>query len=607
MMTQLRERTALILWFVIFAFVGLIVVEWGADFSSTGGGGSDGSTVGVVNGEEISYETFRKALSNAVRQQAQEERDQDRGRLVREIWDSFVQEIVLRQEMERLDIQVTDRELAHYMRTQPPPAVQNIEVFQTDGEFDLVKYNQFLSDPAVLQDAANKGFVLQVENMLRQQLMNYKLQRLLAEMVQVSPADVRDYYAEQSEKVEVEYLFTPSSGVTDEQVEITDADLAAYYQEHQEDFRHPEQIRIEFAYFPKTASAADSVAVAEEIGRLHQEIDAGADFAGLAEAVSDDPGSAEKGGDLGTFGRGRMVKPFEEVAFALEEGEVSEPVQTRFGWHLIKVEKKLAEGDEEQIQARHILLRFKPSRQTDEELQEQVEAFKTRAETEGFQAAVDAEELQARDSGYLRRGSQVPGLGPGTTWLVNMFFEQETGSVSGVGGNENGLWVAHLSEKRLEGIAPLEEVRTRIEREVSNRKKAEKAGEQLETVRQQVLGSADLAQAAEEAGLELMKPEPFARSESVPGVGRGNAFVTAAFRLGAGELSEVIALPPRGAYLIKALDKAPVDEEQFETERDQLTQQLLQQRQQEAMQNWFAHVFEVAEIKDYRHQFGLTF
>ena len=93
----------------------------------------------------------------------------------------------------------------------------------------------------------------------------------------------------------------------------------------------------------------------------------------------------------------------------------------------------------------------------------------------------------------------------------------------------------------------------------------------------------------------------------MPGVGRGNAFVTAAFRLGAGELSEVIALPPRGAYLIKALDKAPVDEEQFETERDQLTQQLLQQRQQEAMQNWFAHVFEVAEIKDYRHQFGLTF
>ena len=130
-----------------------------------------------------------------------------KGQLVREIWDAFVQEIVLRQEMERLDIQVTDRELAYFMQTQPPPAVRSIEVFQTEGEFDPVKYNQFLSDPAVLQDRTNKAFILQVENMLRQQLMNYKLQRLLAEMVHVSPADVREYYAEQNEKVEVEYLF----------------------------------------------------------------------------------------------------------------------------------------------------------------------------------------------------------------------------------------------------------------------------------------------------------------------------------------------------------------------------------------------------------------
>ena len=75
----------------------------------------------------------------------------------------------------------------------------------------------------------------------------------------------------------------------------------------------------------------------------------------------------------------------------------------------------------------------------------------------------------------LDEAVQVPGLGRGTTWLVNMFFEQEVGSLSGVAGNENALWVAHLSEKRLEGIAPLEEVRDRVEREVKNRKKGEKA------------------------------------------------------------------------------------------------------------------------------------
>lgn len=603
MMTRLRERTAIVLWFVIFAFVGLIVVEWGADFSRTSQGG-DGNTVGVINGEAISLKDFQTALRNANSQRPRDQRD-DQSQLVREVWEAIVRDIVLQQEIERLGVQVSDKELVHYTRTQPPPAVRSLEVFQTDGQFDQLKYQQFMSDPNILQ--SNKGFIMQVESMLEQQLLNYKLQRLLMETVQVSPGAVREYYAEQNEKVEVEYLQVPSNSIGDADVEVTDADLAAYYQENQDDFRHPEQVRLEYVFFPKVASAEDSVKVAEEIERLRQEIEAGADFAELAALESDDPGSADKGGDLGSFGRGRMVGPFEEAAFALAAGEVSQPVRTRFGWHLIKVEERLEEEGEEKLQARHILLKFEPSRQTEEDLRSQAEEFQARAEVEGFATATAAVGLQVRDSGYLQQGSMVAGLGPGTAWVTNMFFEREVGAVSKAFGSETGLWVAHLSDRRSEGIAPLEEVRVRVERTVLGRKKGEKAGEQLKGIRQQVTGGSSLAQAAEGAGLELKRLQPFGRDESVPGIGRRNAFVGAAFGLEPGQLSDVVVMPPRGAYLISLIEKIPVDDEKFAVEREQAAVELLRRRQEEMVQNWFAHVFQTAEIEDYRHQFGFTF
>ena len=602
MMTKLRERTAFILWFVIFAFIGLIVVEWGADYSRTSKTGG-GDSVGVINGENISAMDFQAALRNAASQLPRDQRD-DQGRLVSQVWEALIREVVLKQEMDRLGIRVTDKEVAYYTLKQPPPAVRNIEVFQTDGAFDPIKYEQFLSDRTALQEPTNKNFLMQVESMMGQQLLNYKLQRLIMESVQVSPADVREYYSEQHEKAEVEYLFVPSRTIADEEVEISAADLAAYYREQEAEFRHAEQVRLEYAYFPKVASAEDSLQVGEEAKRLRQEIEAGADFAELAGVMSDDAGSASKGGDLGTFGRGRMVKLFEEAAFALAEGEVSQPVQTRFGWHLIKVEERLEEDKKEKIRTRHILLNFKASRQTEETLRSWAEEFQAKAETENFEAAILASGMQASDSGYLSRDMAVPMLGQGTAWMVNMFFDPEASPVSKVAENEHGLWVAHLVERRPEGVAPLAEVREQIERAVRTRKKVEKAGQKLEAVRQQVLNDgAALAKAVEEAGLELRRPEPFARSESVSEVGSRNAFIGAAFRLEPGELSEVIELPPRGAYLISLIGKLPVDEEKFESERAQAAQQLLRERQEEALQNWFAHVFETAEIVDNRHHF----
>ena len=603
MMTLLRQKTVLVLWFVIFAFIGLIVVEWGADYSGAGTNDA-GDTVGVINGKTISLREFQDALRRVARQMPQEQRA-DQAVLVQQVWDYYVREIILSQEYERLGFEITDGEIAFYTRSNPPQAVREFETFQTDGAFDMEKYAQFIGNPANLSDPNNQALVLWIESTIERQLLDYRLQRLLRGTAQVSPNEARQYFAEANEKVSIKYAFAPSDAADDE-IEVSDEDLAAYYQENVADYEHPDQVKLEYVYFPKVASAEDSLEIKKEIGRLRQEIEAGEDFAELAGVVSDDEGSAARGGDLGFFGRGQMVGPFEEAAFALAPGELSEPVQTRYGWHLIKVEERLEESSGERVHARHILLRYQPSRTTEDSLRSRAEVFQEQAAAEGFAATLSASGTEATTTNFLRESQAVPGISANTTWLVNWFFEQEPGAVSQVIEDDSGLWVAQLVAKRPEGIAPLEELKDRLEPLVRARKKAERAAAQLEAVRREVGAGATLAQAAQNAGVEFHSPEAFARSESVEGLGRANAVIGAAFRLEKGRLSEVIEVAEgskRGAYLLKLLEKTPVDEEQFAAQREQVVAQVQAQREQEAVQNWFKHLYETAEIEDNRHRF----
>ncbi len=602
MMTILRQNTAIVLWIVIFAFIGLIVVEWGADFSQTSQSKA-GETVGTVNGRAIGLEEFRQALRNAARMEQSQGRKVQDEQLVGEVWDSLIRELLAAQEIERLGIQVSDKELAYYTRSQPPREVQAITAFQTEGKFDIDKYNQFLADPQTYADPANKSFVLQVENLIHNQLRNYKLQRLVTEGVQASPAEVKQFFVDNNEKVRVEYVYSPGNKFKDSEVSVSPADLEAYYQEHLSEFQHGDQVRLSYVLLPRQPSTRDSLRLAEDIAQLRQEIVQGADFAELAKSLSEDTGSASVGGDLGPFTRGRMVKAFEDVAFALKPGEVSEPVLTQFGWHLIKAdEHKTNEQGEEEVRARHILLKFAASAETEDELRARIEALGEAAKAKGIEAAAQETGLEVRDSGFVGQGRQVPGLGEGSAWLVNLFLQHPAGEVA-QGANDQFYWLAQSKASRTKGTASLDDVRQQVERAVINQKKAERAGQLLQGLRAQ---AGNLSPAATALGLEAHTTEPFSRADQVPGVGRNNAFTRAAFRLQPGEVSEVVTMP-RGAYLIRLVEKIPADESRFQATAKQLAEQVLRQRQNEALQIWFDRLYANAQIEDNRHHFGFTF
>ena len=178
---------------VAAAFVGLIVLEWGADYSSTSRSASN--LVGVINGHEISYEMFDQQLRNAHRmEKSRGVEDPDIGQLVQQEWDRLITQTIVAEQIENFQIQVSDQEIDFFNRKNPPPEIQNIESFQTEGNFDLSKYHFFLDTPSTYTDPNSQNVVLYAENRAREQLLSAKLQDLVAGSIKVTEAEVRNAF-----------------------------------------------------------------------------------------------------------------------------------------------------------------------------------------------------------------------------------------------------------------------------------------------------------------------------------------------------------------------------------------------------------------------------
>ena len=235
----------------------------------------------------------------------------------------------------------------------------------------------------------------------------------------------------------------------------------------------------------------------------------GDDFAELARAYSDGP-SGPRGGDLGFFGKGRMVKAFEEAAFALESGQTSDPIKTQFGWHIIKVEEKKGADDSLQVHARHILIEVRPGRDTLDSLRVAAEEFSEKAEDIGFDSTVNEAGLQSQDSGFITAGSFFPLLGNSTSGLVNNFLHASPGDISNIYENDQGIQVFSLREIREAGPRPVDEVKNQIVTRLKQKKKVRVAADRLTEVLGQIKTGKTLGEAAKFFNLDVKKPDAFA-------------------------------------------------------------------------------------------------
>lgn len=603
LMTKMRQSMKTILMILVLAFLATIVFEWGMGGLKCGTSTRfQQGVIAVVNGQDITREQYDAAVENelaAYRQRTGADADEYAMESIRSgVWDRLVENVLISQQLKRLGLQVTDEEIRHHIFEQPPDFIRALEVFKgEDGNFDLRRYQ------AALQDERFGEYWVQVERALRLYLPQQKLQEAITASVRVTDDEARREYQQQKQRARVQYVFFDPKVHSPEEQEISPKEVLKYYREHRKDFTEPERRKIDYVLFSTQAGAADTA----EVRRLAQELltraREGEDFGDLAETYSDDPGTSDKGGDLGYFDRAAMLEPFSNAAFAAPVGAVVGPVETVHGLHIIKVEDKKKEDGKEKVKARHILLKFGPMRATVENANYAARNFADRLrEGEDFYALAKADTLEVHHSDFFPAGGFIPELGrdPQTSRFI---FAAREGTTSGAIRTERGFVVLRVAGIQKERVRPVEDVEPQIRAILSQERNREISRRMCEQAHQRIMAGMSLQEAAAQDSLEVKTTDWFTMAGFVPGVGREPQFLGAAFGLEIGKVSKPLE-GRRGYYLLQVLEREELNTADFEAQKTVLKNQLLQRKRNQVFQDWLADLKKKASIKDFRGYYG---
>ena len=589
MMRTMRDNTKWIMMITALAFAALMVFEWGMDITGRTAGLSE---LGEVDGAPVLYDQYQFAYRNLYEQTqlGQEEAITSDQNLEIEdaAFDEVVTQILIQRELERRGIRVSDDEIRQAARFSPPPQYQALEGFQTDGVFDMQKYQDYLATAA-------ESSLLVLEAYYRDIIPRTKLMRQLSTGIYLPDAALWSAYRDENEQVEIRYLsLDPATRFTDEEVEVTESEVAAYYRENRDEFAVAPRATVVAVVIDKDPSPADTAAARERAEEIRQEIIEGADFAELAREESADEGSAALGGDLGTFPRGMMVPEFDSAAFNAPLETTTEPVGTQFGWHLIEVTSRSADS----VSARHILVPVERTDASEIELLTTADSLEVLGENLPLRDAAAELGLEAAPADITEEFPFVLGAGQvreGSEWA---FEEAEEGDVSPVFENAEAFYALELVGREPAGVLSLEQARPAIERTLRLEKKLQRALSQADEA---ALEGGTLEQIAARLEADIEESPPFSRSDFVPGLGRQNAIIGTAFGLEPGELSGVVEANGR-AFVMEVTQRIAADsttwEEQRVVQRAMVAGTLGQQR----LDQWIVSLRERARIVDRRRE-----
>ncbi|MBW3660363.1 MAG: peptidyl-prolyl cis-trans isomerase [Gemmatimonadetes bacterium] len=599
MMRQLRESTKFIMVIVAIAFVGLMVFEWGMDFSGQTATGGQPTDLGRVNGAEVTVDAYQRQYQILLEQAQQSSpgglSDDELERIEQQAWDDVVNLTLLQEEARDREIEISDVELVEYIKFNPPPDMVNLPAFQSEGRFDLQKYQQALSDPALSQTWR------EYERQMRQTLPILRLQEQVVAGVTVTEAELRKAYLDRNERARIAYLYLdPERLVPESEVQVTDEDVRSFYEESKEEYRRAESADVRYVSFRPEVVGADSARVAALADSLAGEArEEDADFAALAEDHSDDAITAQRGGDLGWIRPEAMTPAIAEVLRTGEPGEVVGPVRSPFGWHVLKIEDRQTQEGQTRVRARQILLAIEPSSEARQAAREAARAFAQAAggEQGAFDSAAAEHGLEVHDPPVFEKGIVVPGLGP-APMLTAFVFENPVGSISGPLEQDGDLYVVRVDRRYPAGYVAFERVAPRIRAELVRRERLERTraigSEITDVVRQRGLEGA-----AERYGLEVRTTDWFNRTNNIPGVGSGTPVAGAAFGLAEGQTAGPIETE-RGLYFLRVLEKDPVDPQAYEQAKPELMAQIRREKMQRMFTTWFEGLKERAEVVDNR-------
>ncbi|MDG2282744.1 MAG: peptidylprolyl isomerase, partial [Longimicrobiales bacterium] len=424
-----------------------------------------------------------------------------------------------------------------------------------------------------------------------------KLLRQVSSGIFVSDAELWQEFRDQVEQVEIRYVpMDPSARYGDDEFTVEDADIEAYYRANQEEFEVPARASVKVVVLDKTPTASDTAAAFVEAEELLQEIRDGGDFAEIAQAESTDQPTATLGGDLGVFGKGRMVPTFDSAVFAASAGDLVGPVQTSFGLHVIEVQERWAQDS---VQARHILLPFERTDASEIQLLTLADSLEDLGEELALEQAASTAGLSSTTLDIAQNFPFLPGAGQvseGADWA---FEEASPGDVSPVFETSTAFYALELISSEPEGVLPLADASVAIESTLLFEAKMERSENDAQDLVSQVAGGSALSNAAADLELDVRTAGPFSRNDFVAGVGRQNAAIGAAFGLEPGDVSGVVSTPAN-VYVLEVLTRTDADSTAWLGQLDEQRQAAIAIRQQARLSEWIEALRAAADIRDRR-------
>ena len=605
LMTTLRTRMTVVLWALLVLFLlsmsigGLV---GGANIIDQLVGRVDPTRViARINDQDISPDYFNNLVNQQINQfkssgQTVNESMYERARGA--AWTNLVQEVLVSGEIKRLGLEATDEEIIYHLRENPPPFLQSNPTFQTDGKFDSQKYLSALASPQGDEWTP-------IENWMRTSYIpNLKLTQFLNENVLVTDQDVKDDFIKKNVKYTVDAIHVTYDKAPKDKIEPSETELTDEYRNSLSDFKHDELRNVSYVYWKKSPSKQDSLNNGYLVSDIMERAKAGENFADLANEYTQDPSGQEKGGDLGWFGKGQMVKPFEEAAFKASKGSIIGPIVSRFGSHIINVRDKKSENGKEQVLASHILLKVEASPTTLSELRRVATLFSYDAQDSGFTVAANSNKLSIMNNENLDRGSSRLRTVGSMRGGVRFAFNNKAGSVSDVMENDQYYAVFNVDSLIEEGHKSFESVKTQLVNKVTRKKQKEASRDIIDELvidlnaNEKTLSSIIESQKR----FDNVKDESKTITEGFTSIGRSNFVTGALLRSSKNDLLGPLETN-RGWALIHIKEIASIDSAEYEVQRESLKGSLRTKKQNQHLQAWLDELKDNAEIIDNRNYF----
>ena len=604
----MRNRMHIFLWAILILFLLSISIGGlvgGANIIDQLFGRVDPATaIGVVNGQKIPPDEFSRAVSarlEQIRDSGRDLTDSDFEQARNQVWDDYIRDILIYQSIDELDITVSDVEVLYHLQNIPPPFLVSDLAFQTDGQFDQKKYDQAINNPV-----GNEWG--QIEQFMKSTyLPNIKLQEMINADVLITEADIWSSYIKQYVNYTIDGIHVTTNSVQDDVSDPTEDELFEEYTRRIDDFKREETRTLEVAAWEKKPSVEDTNRVLSNCSAIMDQLNTGSDFGELANIHTEDPGNqvspdSGRGGNLGWFSRGQMVKPFEDAAFAASAGDIVGPVLSRFGYHIIQVNDQRTTDDKEELNASHILLKINMGPNTRDALKRKSTLFSYDASdpTIGFAAAVDSHQVETKTASNITVGSSALRiLGPFRN-AVRFAYENQLDDISDPFENDRYFIVARLDSILPEGTHSFEQV----EGQIKNSMNQDRLLDATKVLAEQLLDQFDQGATFQEIkdnndNVDLVSGETKLLTRSFNSFGRSNFLVGALLKARAGDVIGPISTT-RGHGIVKVVDISGIDSSDFEIKRDVIYKNIQSQRQSENFQNWYQDLLDQAEIVDNR-------